>query len=183
MLRRVARVSSSAVGGSAGQRPQQRQHAGAVRLERVEASHQQIEQPVARGPVGGCVGQRRLVREPTEAQQDRGTAGEALAGARQRQAGGAGRAGDADRAPAFRRSLLEGGSDQSAIECGIVHGPSWRSAPCLTTPRAAPGSPMSPTASNGAYSAATTIRRRGAMRSTSSEASRHASPLAMNASR
>ena len=46
MLRRVASASSSAVGGSAGQRPQQREHAGAMRLQCVDPPHQEIEQAI-----------------------------------------------------------------------------------------------------------------------------------------
>ena len=93
-----------------------------MRLQRVDPPHQQVEQPVAHRPVRRCLGQGRLVRQAAEADQDRGAAGEPLARARQRQAGGARGRGNADRAPALLRRHLERGSDQRAVECGVVHG-------------------------------------------------------------
>ena len=71
MLRRVASASSSAVGGFGGQGAQQRQHAGAVHLKRVDPPHQQVEQPVAHRPFRRRLGQGRLIDQPAEAEQDR----------------------------------------------------------------------------------------------------------------
>ena len=134
MLRRVASASSSASRRLGGQCPQQRQHAGAVRLERVDPPHQQIEQPVAHRPLGRRLRQRRLVGQPAEAQQDRGTAGEALASARQRQAGGARGRGHAERgaslAPPRPGRRRRSGPDRTAASS---IGASWRQAAGLTT--------------------------------------------------
>jgi hypothetical protein len=61
-----------------------------MRLERIDPTHQQVEQLVARGAIGWCFGKRRLIRQSTESQQNGGTAWEALASARQWQFGRAG---------------------------------------------------------------------------------------------
>ena len=75
MLRRVASASSSAVGGSAGKARSSASTPGAMRLQRVDPVHQQVEQPVACHALGGRLRQRRLIGHPAEAQQDGGRPG------------------------------------------------------------------------------------------------------------
>ena len=61
---------------------QQCEHSTAMSLQRVDSSHQQVEQLVARAAVGGRFAQRRLVRQPAEPLENHRTVREALTCAR-----------------------------------------------------------------------------------------------------
>ena len=117
---------------------QQPQHAGALRLQRVDACHHQTEQPVAHAArlgqrVMGHRGERRLVRQAAEAQQHVVARGEAAARVHQVQPGRPGRGRHGQLRPAELRHMPEGGSDQKPVERGVVHAGGLQALPPLVS--------------------------------------------------
>ncbi len=121
MLRRVAQESASASGGITREGPQKCAQPLPMRFNRVEAAHQQIEQPVPHRPLAGVTSQRRLIQHHAEPPQQRELAGKPHSRLAQGQAGGSGGLGDREPRPTGIGREPEGGGDQGMVEIVVTH--------------------------------------------------------------